>query len=118
MSSPQTLVRRWRSRVTEAWRSTRSWTHWRRRRRLRLALERELLLEQLQLLVQQETRALLLEALTPLAQALQRQDSLLLQETHRLSWQAETAEELLTELLQATQPSSRQQLEAALKSPT
>ena len=122
MSSPRTLVRRWRSRVTEAWRSTLSWMRWRRRRRLLLALERELFLEllqeQLPLLVQQETRALLVEALTPLAQALSRQDSLLLQETHRLSWQAETAEELLTELLQATQPSSRQQLEAALKSPT
>ena len=118
MSSLSRTVRTWSSRTTAAWRSTLSWMRWRRRRSLRQALERELFLEQLQLLVQQETRALLLEALAPLAQALQRQDSLLLQETHRLSWQAETAEELLTELLQATQPSSRQQLEAALKSPT
>jgi hypothetical protein len=80
---------------------------WRRRRELRRAQEREqqlqllLLMEQLPLLVRQETRAALLEALAPLAQALQRQDSLLLARTQPL-------EEMLLELLQAQPtPASR-----------
>ena len=76
---------------------------WRQRRALRLSQERELLLEQIQLLVRQEARQALLEALRPLAQALERQDSLLLQESHRLEWKAETAEEILLELLQVSQ---------------
>lgn len=70
---------------------------------MRRQREMALLLVEIQLLVRQETRALLLEALTPLAAALERQDSLLLQETHRLEWKAESLEEILLELL-SSQP--------------
>jgi hypothetical protein len=119
VSRPLTTVPRWTSRVTAAWRSTLSWMRWRRRRELRRAQERELLLEQMALLVQQEVRALLLQALRPLAQALERQDSLLLQETHRLEWKAETAEEMLLELLQSQPtPASLMQQELGIQSPT
>ena len=70
---------------------------------MRRQREMALLLVEIQLLVRQETRALLLEALTPLAAALERQDSLLLQQTHRLEWKAESLEEILLELL-SSQP--------------
>jgi hypothetical protein len=78
--------------------------HWSRRRQLRRDRERELLLEQLELL----QRALLMQALTPLAQALQRQDSLLV----RL---LQEQQELLLEILEASsQPSQRHRLEQEL----
>lgn len=118
MSSPPTPVKRWRSRVTEAWRSTLSWMRWRRRRELRRAQERELLLEQLLLLLQPLLRQELLAMAQPLSQALLRQDSLLLEQTHRLEWKAETAEEILLELLQQQPtPASRMKEELGL-SPT
>ena len=91
---------------------------WRQRRALRLSQERELLLEQIQLLVRQEARQALLEALRPLAQALERQDSLLLQESHRLEWKAETAEEILLELLQVSQPTPASSLRHQLGLPS
>jgi hypothetical protein len=56
----------------------------------------------------------LLEAMTPLAQALHRQDSLLLDRTEPLQALLTEQQALLLELLQASQPSSRQQLEQAL----
>jgi hypothetical protein len=77
--------------------------HWSRRRQLRRDQEREQLLEQLELL----HRMLLLSALTPLAQALQRQDSLLVSLLRE-------QEALLLEILQASSPSQRQQLELDL----
>jgi hypothetical protein len=84
---------------------------WRRRRELRRAQERELLLEQVALVTRQEVRALLLESLSPLAQALHRQDSLLLQQTEPLS-------EMLLELLQAQPtPASRMRQELGIRSP-
>ena len=111
-------IDRTRSSIRAAWRSTISWMRWRRRRTLRLSQERELLLEQISLLVEQQTRQVLLEALAPLAAALQRQDSLLLQETHRLEWKAETAEEILLELLSSQPtPASRMREELGLISP-
>lgn len=92
---------------------------WRRRRQARLLAERELLLSQIRLEVRLETRALLLEALTPLAQALSRQDSLLLQQTHRLEWKAESLEEILLELLSSQPtPGSRMRDELGIRSRT
>lgn len=113
MSSPETPVRRWRSRVTEAWRSTLSWMRWRRRRDLRRAQERELLLEQMVLLLEPLLRQQLLQLAQPLSEALSRQDSLLLQESHRLEWKVETLEEMLLELLQA-QPTAASRMQQEL----
>jgi hypothetical protein len=119
VSSPRTLVRRWSSRVTEAWRSTLSWMRWRRRRSLRRAQERELLLEQLVLLLEPLLRQQLLAMAQPLSAALLRQDSLLLEQTQRLEWKAETAEEILLELLQAQPtPGSQMREELGIQSPT
>jgi hypothetical protein len=64
----------------------------------------------------------LLEALRPLAQALQRQDSLLLEQTARLerlqNSQQEQTEELLLEVLNSLQPPASQQLLPRLESPS
>ena len=117
MSSRRTLVKRWTSRVTEIWRSTLSWMRWRRRRELRRAQERELLLEQLLLLLLPQTESLLRQQLLslaqPLSEALARQDSLLVEQTHRLEWKVETLEEMLLELLQM-QPTPASQLRQEL----
>lgn len=94
MSPSSRTAPRWRSRVTAAWRSTLSWMHWRRRRQLRLAQERELLLEQMALLLEPLLRQQLLLLAQPLSEALTRQDSLLLERTQPL-------EEMLLELLQS-----------------
>jgi len=115
VSSPETPVRRWRSRVTEAWRSTLSWMRWRRRRELRRAQERELLLEQMALLLEPLLRQQLLAMAQPLSQALLRQDSLLQEQTQRLERKVETLEEMLMELLQAQPtPASRMKQELGL----
>lgn len=91
------------------------WMRWRQRRQERLRLERESLL----LEMQQSTRSLLLEALGPLAAALSRQDNLLLQQTHRLEWKAETLEEILLEILQQQPtPGSRMRQELGIRSRT
>jgi len=99
---------------------------WRQRRTLRQELElQQRILEQEQLLllmapvVRLAVREVLLEALTPLAQALGRQDSLLLLETHRLEMKVETLEEILLELL-SLQPTAGSLMrdELGLKSPT
>ena len=120
MNRPQQKrFRSWRSITRAAWRSTLSWMRWRRRIRERRQRETARLLVEIQLLVQQETRALLLEALTPLAQALSRQDSLLLAETHRLEWRAESLEEILLELLSSQPtPGSRMRDELGIRSRT
>lgn len=127
MSRPQkSRYQSWKSCIREAWRSTLSWMRWRQRKQLRLAQERrQQILDQEQLLllmapvVRLAVREVLLEALTPLAQALSRQDSLLLQQTHRLEWKAETLEEMVLELLQQQPtPGSRMRDELGVQSPT
>ena len=120
MTRPQqNPSRSWRSTTREAWRSTLSWMRWRRRRQARLLAERELLLSQIRQLVQQELFQSLMGALTPLAAALERQDSLLLQETHRLEWKAESLEEILLELLSSQPtPGSRMRDELGIRSRT
>lgn len=68
-----------------------------------LLVSQEALLEQVRALPREEPRPLLLEALVPLAQALQRQDSLAVQH------QQETRE-LLLEVLQTQVPSASEQI--------
>lgn len=117
--SPKSLFLSWRSTTRAAWRSTLSWMRWRRRRQARLLAERELLLSQIRQLVQQELFQSLMGALSPLAAALQRQDSLLLAETHRLEWKAESLEEILLELLSSQPtPGSRMRDELGIRSRT
>jgi hypothetical protein len=117
--SPKSPSRSWRSTTREAWRSTLSWMRWRQRRQERLRLERESLLLEMRQLLQQELFQSLMGALTPLAAALQRQDNLLLAETHRLEWKVETLEEMLLELLsQQPTPGSRMRDELGIRSRT
>lgn len=117
--SPKSPSRSWRSTTRAAWHSTLSWMRWRQRRQARLLLEKEQLLLEMRQQLRQEVRVLLLEALTPLAAALQRQDSLLLEQTHRLEWKAETLEEILLELLQQQpSPGSRMRQELGVQSRT
>lgn len=107
MSSQQTIARRSLSRVRETWRSALSWTHWWLTRPQRALRRRQLQRRQEQLTL---LRSSLLEALTPLAQALLRQDSL-----HR-EWHREQMQQglllisLLEEVLSSLQPSASQQL--------
>jgi hypothetical protein len=70
--------------------------------------------------LQMLVRALLLEALEPLAQALQRQDSLLLRQTRQLGQSLQEEQELLLEILSSLQPSPASLLrqELSLPSPT
>ena len=81
---------------------------WRRRRELRRAQERELLLEQISLLLEPLLRQQLLAMAQPLSQALTRQDSLLQSRTALL-------EEMLLEILQQQPtPASRMRQELGL----
>ena len=115
--SSQTRRKQLRSRITVIWRSVLSWMHWRRRARAREQQREERLLrlvlwqvadqlerQQIQLReLELQQRRLLVEAMTPLAAALQRQDSL------RSQQQAEL-KELLLEVLNSQQPSALTQL--------
>jgi hypothetical protein len=112
VSSPSRIARTWSSRTTAAWRSTLSWMRWRRRRELRRSQERELLLEQMALLLEPLLRQQMLLLAQPLSEALSRQDSLLLQQTEPLS-------EMLLELLAAQPtPASRMRQELGIPSRT
>jgi hypothetical protein len=85
---------------------------WRRRRELRRSQERELLLEQMALLLEPLLRQQMLLLAQPLSEALSRQDSLLLQQTEPLS-------EMLLELLAAQPtPASRMRQELGIPSRT
>lgn len=115
--SSQTPRRSWTSRITETWHSLLSWMRWRQRARAREQQREERLLrlvlwqvadqlerQQIQLReLELQQRRLLVEAMTPLAAALQRQDSL------RNQQQAEL-KELLLEVLNSQQPSALTQL--------
>lgn len=100
--------------IRETWRSALSWTRWLLRspqRALQRRRERQLL--QLQELLQQA----LLEALRPLAGALQRQDQLLLQQANQLLLDLRLLhpplaelKELHLEVLSSLQPTAEQQL--------
>lgn len=111
--------RRWSSRIRETWRSVLSWMHWRRRRLHRELEKREQLLDAIQLLLAaqrhrmlEDVQTLMLEAMSPMAEAMQRQDSLLRTEmedvqTMLMRHQDETRD-LLTEVLQTVQPNPDQ----------
>ena len=100
--------------------------HWSRRRRQRKALQQELLLLQVQRLLQVETaalvdhqatlhrlleqqlRRLLLEALTPVAAAMQRQDSQVLDRHRELLELLRLQQEIQLEILDSQQPPLRE----------
>lgn len=114
MSSPEARSRPSSSRIRETWRSALSWTLWLLRSPQR-ALERRRTARRLELqaLLQQT----LLEALRPLAAALQRQDQLLLQQVSQLLLdlrllhpQMEEQTDLLREVLSSLQPTAQEQL--------
>ena len=116
MSSP-TRRKQWRSRITEIWRSLLSWMRWRQRRKIRRIQQEEILLARLQVTLQVLVKDLLWEMAVPLAEALQRLDHR--QELTRSRLQVMQAqqvemrnqqEQLLLEILQATQPSALTQL--------
>ena len=68
-------------------------------------------LEKLEAILQVQQRALLVEAMRPLAEALQRQDQMHLAQSKEL-------QELLLEILQATQPSALTQLSPLIGQPS
>lgn len=114
MSSPEARSQPSSSRIRETWRSALSWTLWLLRSPQR-ALERRRTARRLELqaLLQQT----LLEALRPLAAALQRQDQLLLQQVSQLLLdlrllhpQMEEQTDLLREVLSSLQPTAQEQL--------
>lgn len=96
----------WTSRLTAMKRSVFFWTRWHQKRVRQRELERELLLEQVTLLVQGQ----LLQALSPLASALHRQDLLLVERTPPLEPQLQDLRELLLEILQQGHQSPLSQL--------
>ena len=111
MSQLRTSVQRLSFRTKEIWLSVLSWMHWSQRRRemerahLRQQWELMLALHQREMLQKQEAqfRQLLLEALRPVAEAMQRQDSLAeLRQDH--------LQELLMEVLTSLQPSAEAQI--------
>lgn len=141
----------WKSRLTATWRSVLSWMSWSQRKAAKAkaaAQERELLLEQIQLLVQQAVQSIpppppvpwveptqqvlqrefplllqqhlpylirmqMLEAMGPLAQAMERQDQLREQRTQDLLAQLRVVEGMLVDLLK-DQPGPLSQMQQDL----
>lgn len=103
-------MKQWSYRTWGTLLSALSWMRWHRRRRqwreLRQLQER---LEQ-ELRLRQELRMALLEALTPLAEALQRLDNLQKVAAHQQHQHLKYQEELLKEILNSLQPSAHQQI--------
>lgn len=95
--------------IFRAWvtlRSALSWTHWRQKKaQKQWEMEQRLLLE-----LRLQQRMLLMEALTPLAQALQRMDNLQQEQQLKEHVMLLMQEELLTEILQSLQPTVSQQI--------
>lgn len=99
------------SRIKEIWRSVISWMHWSRRREQRqLEQQWEMLKEHRQAL-EQYLHSQLLEALTPVAAALLRQDDLAMK-LHDLQT------ELQMEILSSLHPTAEQQIFQAIGPPT
>lgn len=108
-----THVKQWYYQILATLHSVLSWMRWRQRSRQRQELERLRQMAKLETLLQQhleDQRQLLLEALTPLAQALQRQDS-------QRQQQHQEQKELLLETLNSLQPTAMQQLLPATSIP-
>ena len=96
----------WFCRTWGTLRSALSWTHWRQKKELKqLQMQQRLLLE-----LRLQQRMLLLEALTPLAAALQRLDNLQQQQWQKTHLHLLIQEDLLKEILQSLQPTADQQI--------
>lgn len=95
------IYQRW-----EMLRSALSWTRWRQKKALRQwEMEQRLLLQ-----IRLQQRMLLLEALTPMAEALQRLDNLQQQQWQKTHLHLLTQEELLMEILNSLQPPAQEQI--------
>ena len=116
--SSQKSGRQWISRITATWLSVLSWMRWRQRRRLRLQQEREQLLDQ----IASRVRTELLDAMTHLSYALERQDRLAEHLTQRLQEDLATTAsqqtELLLEVLSSLQPPVESQLLPRVQAPS
>jgi len=99
-------VKSWISRAWVMLLSALSWTHWRQRKtQKQWEMERRLLLE-----LRLQQRMLLMEALAPMAEALQRMDSLQQQQWQQTHLHLMTQEDLLKEVLNSLQPPVSQQI--------
>ena len=95
------IYQRW-----EMLRSALSWTHWRQKKALKQwEMEQRLLLQ-----IRLQQRMLLLEALTPMAEALQRLDNLQRTAAHQQDKHLQYQEELLMEVLNSLQPPAQEQI--------
>lgn len=99
-------MKQWSSRLREMWLSVLSWMHWSQRRAQRRWEEEQRLLLQMRL----QQRMLLLEALTPMAEALQRLDNLQRDSQQMQHKHLQYQEELLMEVLNSLQPPASQQI--------
>lgn len=99
-------MKSWISRVWEMLRSALSWTHWRQKKLQRQWEMQQLLLLELRL----QQRMLLMEALAPMAEALQRMDSLQQQQWQQTHLHLMTQEDLLKEVLNSLMPLVEQQI--------
>lgn len=95
--------------ISQAWAtllSALSWTHWRQKKAMqRWEMEQRLLLQ-----MRLQHRMLLMEALTPMAEALQRLDNLQRQGSQQQYEHLKYLEELLMEVLNSLQPPVSQQI--------
>lgn len=98
------------SRIWVALLSAISWMRWSRRRRERQRQEQWERDKRLLLEMQLQTRALLMEAMRPLAEALQRLDKRQVEEHQDLVVLIAEHRELLVEILQSQQPPAQQQI--------
>lgn len=99
-------MKSWISRVWETLRSALSWTHWRQKKAMqRWEMEQRLLLQ-----MRLQHRMLLMEALTPMAEALQRLDNLQRQGSQQQYEHLKYLEDLLKEVLNSLQPPVSQQI--------
>jgi hypothetical protein len=107
-------VKSWIYRTWETLRSVLSWTHWRQKKALQQWETEQRLLLQMRL----QNRMLLMEALTPLAAALQRLDNLQQQQWQKTHLHLLHQEELLEEILNSLQPPASQQIFQRIGQPT
>lgn len=99
-------MKSWISRAWVTLLSALSWTHWRQKKaQTQWEMERRLLLE-----LRLQQRMLLMEALAPMAEALQRMDSLQRQGSQQQYEHLKYLEDLLKEVLNSLQPPVSQQI--------
>ena len=99
-------MKSWISRTWVTLLSALSWTHWRQKKALKQWEWEQRLLLQMRL----QQRMLLLEALTPMAEALQRLDNLQRTAAHQQDKHLQYQEELLMEVLNSLQPPAQEQI--------